>query len=173
MAAFAAREIDWRRPDVVALLRNRGLLTVPIGDGPALGTWLAGQGYHLLALDGSAGFQELLRQIGELFEWQARFGYRLEDAGGGLDAIRDGFQIQGEEGGRVALVMGHVDALPPENRNWVLAFLSIAMEESLHQLALGRRFLLVLPLEPDSSFPGAVVESAIVPHPGTLLLPSG
>jgi hypothetical protein len=160
-SAFDPEEISWRRPDVDALLQKGGLCAIDVSDASAVETWLEREGYGLLSLDCSGGFQELLRQIGALFRWEDQFGYRLEEASGNLNAVRDGFEIPVPPSGRVVLVIHDADAL--EERDWLLGLLSIASEHSIFQLALGCRFFVLLPLDPGSTLAGSVIAQRTVP----------
>jgi len=169
-AAFA--ELDWRRPDVTALLVHRGLLVVREADCEAVEAWLRAHDYDVSSLDCSQGFRDLLRQMGELFRWMEQFGYRLEDGKGNLDAINDGFFVPSAPGRGAALRISGADELPEEQRSWFLGVLSIAMDHSLQELAVGRAVLILLPLAEGSPLVGRTVSTVAIPRPHALRLPS-
>src|SRR5688572_21878414 len=115
---------------------------------------------------------ETLRQLGELFRWEEEFGYRLDTGKGNLDALADGFDFPALTGGRTALILNGVDTLG-EERARILGLLSIASDHSTYHLALGSRFITVLPLSNESPLPHATFSSQKVPHAWSLGLPKG
>lgn len=171
MAAFIADEIDWRCPDVKALLGGcAGILPILPTDVDALTTWLGARNYVIHTVDFGLGFVETQRQLGELFRWEEEFGYRLESGTANLDALRDGFEFQTTSGNRIALLVLRPDALL-DQRRWLLGFLSIAAEHSIYHLALGSRFLTILSLSKNSALVGAEFDVRGVTPPWPLVLP--
>ena len=171
MAAFIEEEIDWRCPDVMALLGGcAGILSVLPVDVDALTTWLVARNYVIHTVDLGLGFVETQRQLDELFRWEEEFGYRLESGTANLDALRDGFQFQTTSGSRIALLVLRPDALL-DQRRWLLGFLSIAAEHSIYHLALGSRFLTILSLSKNSALVGAEFDARGVAPPQPLRLP--
>ena len=133
--------------------------------------WLRPERYTIHTVDFGLGFYEAQRQPGELFRSEEEFGYRLESStGGSLDALDDGFDFPAAPGSRIALVVLRSDALLAE-RYWLLGFLSIAAGHCVRQLALGNRFLTVLPLAGESPLVGATIETLRVPIVFPLRLP--
>lgn len=166
MGAFAQNEIDWRYPDVSAILNH----AVSPAETRVLRDWLAARNYVLQTIDFGLGFAETQRHLGELFRWEAQFGYRLESGNGNLNALRDGFAFPAVSGRRIALVLERPDALL-DDRQWLLGFLSIAAEHSTYHLALGSRFLTILSVSSDSPLIGAGFDVRGVPPPWPLQLP--
>jgi hypothetical protein len=167
VAAFTEQDIDWACPDVSAILLHGGLLSVALAEVEVLTAWLTERTYVLHTCDCGRGFHETQRQLGELFRWEEQFGYRLESGKGNLDALHDGFGFPATPGGRTALLVPRIDALA-DHRAWVLGFLAIAAEHSTYQLALGCRFLTILPLEERSDLVGAQVSAPTVLPPWPL-----
>ncbi|MBI3201452.1 MAG: hypothetical protein HYZ29_07910 [Myxococcales bacterium] len=75
-------EMDWRRPDVTAIVKFNGLASGVPDELDRLVLWLEQQGYTIVRLDGSKGQRELRRQLGVLLKWAEEFGYRFEDGEG-------------------------------------------------------------------------------------------
>lgn len=170
MAAFTEKELDWRCPDVSAILNHAGILSVLPAETNFLRGWLAARNYVLYTIDFGLGFAETQRHLGELLRWEEQFGYRLETRNGNLNALRDGFAFPASSGSRIALVVERPDALL-DDRQWLLGFLSIAAEHSTYHLALGSRFLTILSVSSNSPLIGAEFAVSNVSPPGSLQLP--
>jgi hypothetical protein len=170
MAAFSEAEIDWRCPDVAAILNQAGILAVLPSEVEALQAWLVARSYELITVDCGLGFAETQRQLGKLFRWEEQFGYRLETGRGNLNALHNGFGFAAAAGGRIALLVLRPDELV-DQRAWLMGFLSIAAEHTTYHLALGSRFLTILSLSTDSPLVGAEFNASGIPAPWPLRLP--
>lgn len=171
VAAFTLDEIDWRLPDVSGIVGGSGVLVVSIDEARLLRSWLSERGYVVHDLDFAHPFANILRQVGLMFRWEEEFGYRLEDGDGNLDAVRDGFEFSAENRGRTALFIKDADA-PDVARRWLLGLLSIAAEHSKYHLAVGARFLTILPLCEESDLIGAQFDQDVVGSPWAMNLPT-
>jgi hypothetical protein len=160
MPAFL--QLDWTQFDVWALVTCHGLACVEKETLPGCLAWLDTHGYTIQSLECNSGFAGFLDQMNVLFRWEEQFGYSLSTERCSLDAVRDGFEISGELEGSV-LILNDAQLLWNEEPDWLLGFLAAAQEYSLHQLALGRRFICVLCLPVGSSLVGQVLEQIPVP----------
>jgi hypothetical protein len=102
--------------------------------------------------------------LGKRLRWEEQFGYALVPEPRNLDALRDGF-ISDEWGSEpFVLEVYEAERAWREDSRWFLGVLSIAMEHSLVQLALGHRFFVVLILERASRLIGREIERIWVPN---------
>ncbi len=143
MAAFT--ELDFRRLDVGAIVEGRGIALSNPAERASIHTWLRLEGYELVVLDFGQGLSANVAALGELLKWQDQFGYALEPSSRNLDALRDGFTFTFEEGSTgVVLHLLGIEKARGENEEWVTGLLQIISENSLRELALGRRFFAVI-----------------------------
>ena len=82
-----------------------------------------------------------------------------------LDAVRDGFEFDIDDGAGIVLEFVRPDLAWQEDAAWLAGLLSIAQEQSRIQLALGRRFLALLVVPEASPLVGAVIDQSAVPGP--------
>lgn len=151
---FTPDDIDYTRLDVRAMLEMRGIATVDALRAAACQRWLAERGYDLTPVDFGRSFQEVLAELGSIFDWESQFGYSLGDGDGNLNALADGFSFGvSQERGRV-LVVNDPDTMASQEPSWFNGFLEIASAHSLFHLACGSRFFVLLVLSPFSSLPG-------------------
>jgi len=157
-------ELDWERIDVTAIAAHPGgLATIEERRRLACLEWLRQHDYTIDSLDCRMGLVEAIPALGRLLCWEQKFEYSLEPSDRNLDALRDGFQFDiPENGGRVLEVM-RADLGWQEDPDWLLGLLSIAMEYSRKQIALGRRFFVLLVVPKDSPLLGAGIEPSTVP----------
>jgi hypothetical protein len=162
VAAFA--DLDWERIDTLAIAgRSGGLATIEERRHPSCREWLLRHGYTIDSLDCRPGLTEALPALGRLLGWHERFGYTLESSNRNLDALRDGFAFEIPQGSGRVLEMNRADLSWQEDQKWLLGLLSIAQEHSRMQLALGRRFFVLLVVPEGSPLVGAVIEQTKVP----------
>jgi len=160
-------EADWTRFDFWAIVACRGLVTVGVSDRPRCRAWLANNNYNVHTLNFGDGISSAVENLSDLLEWQAQFGYRLSPDSRNLDALRDGF-LEGPlaKHGASALEIAGVEQAWKEDSQWLRAFLSIAQEESLIELALGRRFFSVVLIQSSTSpLVGADLDSLTIGVP--------
>jgi hypothetical protein len=161
MAAFA--DLDWARFDVNALVNGRGLGVIDPARADKCRAWLERQGYVVEQLQFDAGIGPAVSHLGQRLGWESQFGYTLDPESRNLDALRDGFLSDEWHSDAFVLEVHQAGKAWREDPNWLLGFLSIAQEQSLWQLALGRRFLVLLVLEQTSPLIGQPIESLQVP----------
>ena len=160
-------EADWTRFDFWAIVGCRGLVTVRASDRPQCRAWLAKNSYKVHTLNFGDGISSAVEYLGHLLEWQDQFGYRLSPDSRNLDALRDGF-LEGPlaKHGPSVLEIEGVEQAWKEDPQWLRAFLSIAQEESLIELALGKRlFSVVLIQSSTSPLVGADLDSQTIGVP--------
>ena len=158
------KEADWTRFDFWAIVACRGLVTVGVSDGPRCRAWLANNNYNIHTLNFGDGISTAVENLGELLNWQDQFRYRLSPNSRNLDALRDGF-LEGPlaKHGASVLEIDGVEQAWKEDPQWLRAFLSIAQEESLIELALGKRFFSVVLIQSSlSPLVGAELDSPTI-----------
>jgi len=139
MAAF--RELDWRRLDVRAIVEQRGVGNSNEDERAPIRAWLHAEGYELLVLDFEKGISPVVAQLGEVLSWADQFGYELSPASRSLDALRDGFSfVIAEKSTGMALHLIGFAKARAEDPAWATGLVEIISENSLRELALGRRF---------------------------------
>jgi len=163
LAAFD--ELDWRRIDVWAIAGSAGLATILEQARPFYRNWLECNGYAIDSLDCRQGLRKAVPELGRILRWEEQFGYSLGADSRNLDALRDGFEFEIPVGGGHVLEILGADLAWQEDSRWTLGMLSIAQEQSLRQLSLGRRFFTLLVLPERSPLIGAEIEKIIVPLP--------
>jgi len=161
LSAFA--DLEWRRIDVTAIVTHGGLATIDERRHQACREWLRRQGYEIDTFDCRPGLAVAIPELGRLLRWEQQFGYSLDPNTCNLDALRDGFEFVIPEGGGRVLEIIRPDLAWKEDRRWLCGLLTIAQEQCRQQLALGRRFFVLLVVPEDSSFIGATVEEVTVP----------
>ena len=161
MAGFT--DLDWTRFDVCAIVAHRGLVVVEPERTADAAAWLAQSGYSVVVWDCGQGVRAAVTQLSDLLHWPAQFGYSLDAEIRGLDAIRDGFQSDEWPSGAVAFEVLSPEVVWQEDSRWLLGILSIASEQSLQWLALGRRFLTMIVTHKRSPVVGQLVDSIVVP----------
>jgi hypothetical protein len=159
----AFTELDWGRIDVWAIVTYGGLATIDDRRHLACRDWLLRHGYGIHTLDCRPGLAVAIPELGRLLRWEQQFGYSLKPDSPNLDALRDGFEFCIPEGtGCVFAVIGGELAWQEDSR-WFRGLLSIAMEQSRQQLALGRRFFTLLVVPERSPLIGAAIDEIAVP----------
>jgi hypothetical protein len=138
--AGAFVELDWRRLDVWAIVAARGVCLLDEAQTVEALAWLQGESYEVLTLDFAQGLSPVVKQLGELFRWEEQFGYALSPQSRNLDTLADGFEVPFTETGRSAMVLLHFERARVEEAQWAAGFLELVSENSLRELALGRRF---------------------------------
>jgi hypothetical protein len=164
-AAFS--DLEWGRLDVGGIVSASGLAVVRPSDRQRCARLFAYEEYGTFAIDCALGKRSVLEQIGQRLKWQEEFGYQLEDGGGNLDALRDGFEFGVPESGRFVLELLEPEVLWRESERWFDGLLAIASEHSRRQLALGRRFFTVLFADESSPLIGRAVDNVSIPYPWT------
>lgn len=145
-------DADWTQFDFWAIVASRGLVTVCSSDRQRCRAWLAKNSYKVTSLNFGDGISAAVENLGELLKWQDQFGYRLSPDSRNLDALRDGFlegPLSSHE--RSVLELDGVERAWMEDLRWLRGFLSIAQEESLIELALGRRFFSIVLVQSSTS----------------------
>jgi hypothetical protein len=156
-------DLDWSRIDLTAIVTFGGLATIDERRHPACRDWLLRQGYQIDTFDCQPGLSVAIPELVRLLGWQQQFGYALGPDSRNLNALRDGFEFSIPEGSGCVFEIIRADIGCQEDRRWLCGVLSIAMEQSRLQLALGRRFFTLLVLPEKSSMIGTVIEESIVP----------
>jgi hypothetical protein len=164
VAAFET--LDWTRIDLWAIVNSGGVATTEEGRRDECLRWLRRHGYEIDSFDCAGGVASLVVELGRFFRWEEQFGYALTVDRRNLDALRDGFEFQIPDGGGRVMELLRADLAWGEEPDWLLGLVSIAMEHSRQQLALGRRFFVLLTV-PDSLPPpvNQIIEEARVPGP--------
>ena len=160
-------EADWTQFDFWAIVACRGLVTVSDSDRHKCRAWLANKNYSINTLNFSGGISQVADNLGKLLKWQEQFGYRLSPESRNLDALRDGF-LEGplSSHGISVLELEGIEQAWMEDSQWLRGFLSIVQEESLIELALGKRFFCVLLVQSSTStLIGAELESPTIGVP--------
>jgi hypothetical protein len=163
LSAFAA--LDWRRIDVTAIVTFSGVGTIDERRHMACREWLLGHGYAIDTLDCRLGLAVAIPELGRRLCWEQQFGYALGPESRNLDALRDGFHFTIPEGGGQVLEILGAEPGWREDPRWFCGLLSIAQEQSRRQLALGRRFFVLLVIPERSPLIGEVVGQMTVPGP--------
>jgi hypothetical protein len=109
------------------------------------------------------GIGSAIEHLGRRLRWQEQFGYSLEAESRNLNALRDGFLSEEWHSDALVLELHNAEQAWRNEPDWLLGVLSIAQEHSLAELAIGRRFFVVLILEMASPLIGQKVETHIVP----------
>jgi hypothetical protein len=162
MPAFT--EIDLERIDAYGIVACRGI--APIDERrrfPCL-DWLRRNAYEIESVDCSQGLAHAIPELGRMLRWEARFGYTLEPGNRNLDALSDGFNFPLAEHGGKVFELVRPDVAWREDSEWLLGLLTIAMEASLRELALGRRFFTLLVVPKDSPLIGQTIANTQVPY---------
>ncbi len=160
MAAFD--EIDWRAPDAWGIVACQGVLSVLAVSSEACSQWLEQHGYAQYEFNFSNGISSVVSALGKHFRWLEQFGYSLSPESRSLDALRDGFEITED---KVVFKLVSFEQAWLENANWASGFLAIVSEHSLYQLAVGKRFFAMLPIQPESVLVGKPIEKLTLGSP--------
>jgi len=160
MPAFT--HIHWHHPDVWAILVGRGVGTLEANVESACETWLERAGYTVLELDFANGISPVISKLAQWLHWEQQFGYQLDPESRNLDALRDGFEFEDEN---LVLKLAHFEQAWSENVAWSRGFLSIVSEQSIRQLALGKRFFAILPFVAPSFLIGQCFEELCLSSP--------
>ena len=160
MAVFANDEVSWTRIDY-ATIAGDGLACVELRRHDECRAWLERRHYRIVTIDCALGLPALCKQLSDIFDWPAQFGY--EFAGHSLDALRDGFTFAIPDEGGVVLMLLRPDALWTAERSFMDGLFAIAAEHTRRQMAEGKRFFTILLLERDSQLPGATIEPRQIP----------
>lgn len=161
MAPFT--EIDLERIDYYGIVACRGI--APIDERRRLPCldWLRRNGYEIESMDCSQGLAHAIPELGRMLRWEERFGYRLEPGNRNLDALSDGFNFPLAEYGAKVFELVRPDAAWREDSEWLLGLLTIAMEASLRELALGRSFFSLLVVPDKSPLIGQTISKMTIP----------
>ncbi|QTN21536.1 hypothetical protein HZ992_15245 [Rhizobacter sp. AJA081-3] len=164
MAAFET--LDWGNLDVFAILVGDGVATIePSFAHRSLG-WLRSHSYEIAPLDFSGGIGPIVARLGELFQWEQQFGYKLTPDDRNLARLNDGFWYEIPERGGLVLELRELEAAFAEDADWSAGFLRIISEHSRRQLALGRRFFAVAHVSSgESPIVGCSLGERSVPYP--------
>jgi hypothetical protein len=158
------------RFDVWTLVNCGGIGVVDPTSAGACRTWLERQGYVVERWEFENGIGPAVVHLGRRLRWEEQFGYTLSAESRNLNALRDGFVSDEWHSDALVLELHQADQAWREEPDWLLGVLSIAREYSLWQLAVGRRFFVVLILEKTSPLIGQTIEVLPVPH---VYAPSG
>ncbi|HYD41007.1 MAG TPA: hypothetical protein VEB43_09255 [Anaeromyxobacter sp.] len=161
MAAF--EKLDWTRFDVHALGNGRGIGVIDAARADECRAWLQREGYVVERWSFEDGVGPAVAHLGRRLRWEEQFGYPLSPDSRNLDALRDGFLSDEWRSDALVLEVHQAEAAWRAEPDWFLGVLAIAQERSLWELALGRRFFVVLVLERTSPLIGQTVESSRVP----------
>jgi hypothetical protein len=163
MAGFT--DLDWRRIDTTSIVTFGGLGTIDERRHAACRAWLIQHDYTIDTLDCTPGLAVAIPELGRMLRWKQQFGYDLGPDSRNLDALQDGFYFQIPAGkGHVLEVIGANNAWH-EDRRWFCGLLAIAQKQSREQLALGRRFFVLLVVPNDSPMIGETIEQVTIPGP--------
>ncbi len=166
MAAFSEDQnarLDWRQPDVVAIVHFCGLAAIEEAGRPECLAWLEKHNYSLGRIDCSRGLTGFLEDINTTFRWEKQFGYKM--AVKNLDALSDGFNVDVPASGGAVLEFHRPDLLWEQDPEFLMGALQIACAHSLRHLACGRRFFNVLVVPRESPFLGQALPLIRVPSP--------
>jgi hypothetical protein len=161
VSAFA--DLDWSRIDVTGIVTFGGLASIDVRRHQACLEWLIRQRYRIDTFDCRPGLSVAIPELGRLLCWEEQFGYVLGPNCRNLNALRDGFEFEIDEGGGRVFELIRADLAWQEDSPWLCGLLSIIQEECRRQLALGRRFFGLLVVPEGSKFIGAVIEQSMVP----------
>src|SRR6186713_2938618 len=123
---FAPDAIDYSRLDVSAMLEMRGIAVIEDLRRTLCERWLARHDYDISSVDFGRPFNEVLAQLGTMFEWVEQFGYSFEEGEGNLDVLADGFSFSFSEQRRRVLIITNPDVLATSDPSWFDGFLDIA-----------------------------------------------
>jgi hypothetical protein len=166
MASFV--DLDWSRFDTFALLVGRGIASVEQENLHRASQWLAEHEYAVESLQFSHGISPVVAELGRRLQWQREFGYELHGSSRNLAALHDGFDFQAPVRGGLVLELLRFEVALKEDESWSKGFLSIVAEHSLRQLALGRRFFAMIPVQHEDSPPvGQQYDELAIPYPFT------
>jgi len=165
MAVFTQEDFDWRRPDVTAIVSYSGLVTTPLEERAACARWLRREGYHLVTLDCSNDFSQIVTDLAVLLHWREQFGYDYGARGPSLNALNDGFCFEVPEQGGLVLELLRPDLLWEQEPQWLIGMLTIAQEHTRYHLAFGRRFFTLLVMPTDAPLIGQTLGWDRVPGP--------
>lgn len=169
MFSLTDDDLDWRRIDVQALVKDHGLAVVEENQRESCSRWLRAHDYQIISLDCTTGIETAMAQLGIILRWQEEFGYRLEDGTRNLDALHDGFEFIVPDNRGLVFELYRPDVIWREDARWLLGLLSIASEHSRYHLAFGRRFFTLMVIPASSPLVGKVIETIFVPHPITVM----
>ena len=161
----AFSELNWGQFDVDAIVVKAGITVVASSDRQGAHAWLAAHNYPVRSIDCAGGIAALATAIGQLFQWELQFGYAFGASRFNLDALHDGFGYSFSEEPAWVLELLNADVCHQEDAEWFYGFLSIAQNYSREQLALGRRFFLILLLDSNSRLINQEFETSRVPSP--------
>jgi len=166
MAAFSEGEdakLDWREPDVFAIVGCHGLAVIDETVRSECLAWLEKNSYRLDRIDCSRGLAGFLEDINKLFHWQEQFGYKMVVKN--LDALRDGFHVDVPTTGGAVMEFHRPDMLWEQEPEFLVGALEIACAHSLRHLACGRRFFNLMIVPRESPFLGQTIPLVRVPSP--------
>lgn len=163
MAAF--QDLDWTRLDVDALVNGRGIGVIHPEHADECRAWLQREGYAVEQWSFAGGIGPAVAHIGRRLRWEEQFGYVLGAESRNLDALRDGFLSDAWGSDALVLEIHAAEKVWREDPRWLLGVLAIAQEQSLWELALGRRFFVILLLDRASPLIGQQVDALRVPYP--------
>jgi hypothetical protein len=161
MAAF--KDLSSHGIDGSAIVTGRGLATIEEERRAACKAWLARNGYTVDTMDCTQPVNRVVADLCRLFRWEEQFGYTPEPGWRNLDALNDGFEFEIPEGGGHVLELYRADLTWEQEPRWMLGLLDIAQHYSLCQLAVGRRFFVLLVVAPDSGMIGERITEVRVP----------
>lgn len=163
-AAFS--QLDWQRIDVQGIVNWGGLAMIEEARHAACRDWLLCRGYTIDTIDCRRGLGHAIPALGRLFRWEERFGYSLEIGVPSFASLRDGFEFEIPAGGGHVLELIRPERIWTDDRGWSAGLLWIAQEHTREQLALGRRFFVLLVVGDERSpLVGQVVEEVKIPAP--------
>jgi hypothetical protein len=163
MAPFT--DLDWTRFDVWAIVASEGVAVVEAAQRQACLAWLREHDYVVSSIDFGRGVGPAVVALGDKFQWEDQFGYRLQPENRNIDALRNGFDFGLKPGEGHVLELLNVEAAHREDARWLSGLLAIVHEHSLRQLALGSRFFASLVLDRGSPLIGAAYGALSVPVP--------
>jgi hypothetical protein len=166
MAAFPEDEnamLDWRQPDVFAIVGCHGLAAIDETVRSECLAWLEKHNYRVDRIDCSRGLAGFLEDVNRLFRWEKEFGYKMIVKN--LDALNDGFQVEVPATGGAVLEFHRPDLLWEQEPEFLMGALQIASAHSLRHIACGRRFFNLMVVPPKSPFIGQVIPMVRVPSP--------
>lgn len=161
MAAFT--ELDWSRFDVHAIAGNGGLATIDDCRRERCLNWLRRNGFEVETLDCRHGLAVAITELGRLLNWEGQFGYVLGPERCNLDAVRDGFEFDVSADGGTVFELLRADVAWDDDPDWMAGLLSISVESSRWNLALGKRFFTLITLPDHSPLIGKVFGSLKIP----------
>src|SRR4051812_36154988 len=128
---FSPDDIDYTRLDVSAMLERRGIAAVDELRQKPCQRWLVEHGYEIALVNFAGPFEDVLVELGTIFDWEGQFGYPMAEGKGNLNALADGFSFPiSAERGHV-LVVQSPETLASSHPGWFDGFLEIASNHSL------------------------------------------